>query len=188
VDDTSKCVVGDTVTISVLPNPIVNAGVDAEIISGGSTILLGTGATTYIWSPNTAISDIHVASPEVNPTATTTYIVEGIDANGCINFDSVLVVVKPSTCAVAIPSGFSPNNDGKNDVFKVLSGCSISNFNMLIVNRWGEIVFESADQSVGWDGMYKEREQPINTYVFYVTGLFDNAEKLNLTGTITLIR
>ncbi len=188
VDDTSKCVIGDTVIISVLPNPIVNAGADAEIISGGSTILLGTGATTYLWSPNTSISDIHVASPEVNPTATTTYILEGIDANGCANFDSVLVVVKPSVCAVAIPSGFSPNDDGKNDVFKVLSGCSISNFNLLIVNRWGEIVFESTDQSVGWDGMYKEREQPINTYVFYVTGLFDNAEKLNLTGTITLIR
>ena len=188
VNDTASCVIGDTIAINIFPNPIVNAGLDVEILSGTSTFLNASGAIDYTWTPDLGLTDIHIATPQASPILTTNYVVEGIDINGCKDVDTVLVTVKSALCPIAIPTGFSPNNDGVNDAFRVLSRCSIQNFDLLIINRWGELVFESNDQSIGWDGIYKDREQPINTYVYYITGIFSNGEKVNLTGTITLLR
>ena len=188
VTDTTPCIIGDTVVVGVFPNPIVNAGVDVEILSGTSTILNALGALNYTWSPALGLSNINAPSPQASPLLTTSYIVEGIDINGCINVDTVIITVKSSLCPIAIPTGFTPNNDGVNDVFRVISQCSIQNFSLLVINRWGEIVFESREQSQGWNGNFKDREQPINTYVYYVTGISTNGDPVNLTGTTTLLR
>jgi gliding motility-associated-like protein len=188
VNDTASCVIGDTIAINVFPNPTVNAGLDVEILSGTSTILNASGAIDYIWTPDLGLTNVNTATPQASPLLATNYVVEGTDINGCKDVDTVLVTVKSALCPIAIPTGFTPNNDGVNDIFRVISRCTIQNFNLLIINRWGELVFESKDQSTGWDGVYKDREQQINTYVYYITGIFSNGEKVNLTGTITLLR
>jgi gliding motility-associated-like protein len=188
VNDTASCVIGDTIAINIFPNPTVNAGLDVEILSGTSTILNASGAIDYIWTPDLGLTNVNTATPQASPLLATNYVVEGTDINGCKDVDTVLVTVKSALCPIAIPTGFTPNNDGVNDIFRVISRCTIQNFNLLIINRWGELVFESKDQSTGWDGVYKDREQQINTYVYYITGIFSNGEKVNLTGTITLLR
>jgi gliding motility-associated-like protein len=84
-----------TVTITVSPLPPVNAGADVNICSGGSTGLTATGASTYVWSPSTGLSCTNCASPTASPAATTSYVVTGTAATGCVKKDTVVVTVLP---------------------------------------------------------------------------------------------
>jgi len=102
--DVNGCSSTDSVQITVLPLPPVNAGTDQVICEGDSTLLLASGAITYQWSTGTTKAALHIA-----PASTTTYSVTGTDANGCSASDQVMVVVGPlpdvdagtdqSTCA-----------------------------------------------------------------------------------------
>ena len=95
VTDSNGCVNNDSLVITVHPLPNVSAGVDDTICIGQTTQLIGTGALTYLWSPNDSISDNTVAFPFVWPTDTTDYIVAGTDANGCVQSDTVNILVNP---------------------------------------------------------------------------------------------
>ena len=68
-----------------------------------------------------------------------------------------------------MPTGFTPNGDGKNDVFKV-EGTNLieENFSMVIYDRWGEVVFETNQLSKGWDGYFNQKWAPNGTYAYKV--------------------
>jgi len=95
-----------------------------------------------------------------------------------------------------VPSAFSPNKDGRNDVFIPRSilifnntGNPILDFNMIIYNRWGEKVFESNDAKIGWDGTYKGEQCQEGTYVYYIRGLgLDGKTSFKIKGVVTLLR
>ena len=91
----SATVCSETVTYTSPAIPVVNAGADVIICNGGSTPLTATGASTYTWSPTTALSPTTGASVTANPTATTTYTVTGTNAAGCTASDAVQVTVNP---------------------------------------------------------------------------------------------
>jgi len=93
VTDASGCINVDSITITVNPLPLVDAGVDTTVCLGDSTQLNATGATSYVWSPNTNITNIGISNPFVFPVVTTTYFVTGTDVNGCVNTDSVIITV-----------------------------------------------------------------------------------------------
>ncbi|MBS1690343.1 MAG: PKD domain-containing protein, partial [Bacteroidetes bacterium] len=101
--DTNGCVNTDTVIVHVNPLPSVNAGADKTICSGSSTTLTATGASTYSWSPATGLSCTSCASPTASPSTTTNYVVTGIDANGCMNKDTIAVKVNPLPAVSAGP-------------------------------------------------------------------------------------
>ena len=84
-------------------------------------------------------------------------------------------------------NAFSPNGDGINDVVFV-EGAGIVTLDFKIYNRWGELVFESHDQSVGWDGYYKGVLQEVNAYAYVVYATFINGTNKSLKGNITLLR
>lgn len=88
------CTATTTRTITVNPLPVVNAGVDTAFCAGSSVVLNATGAATYSWSPATGLSCTTCASPTASPAATTTYVVTGTSAAGCIKTDTVVVTVK----------------------------------------------------------------------------------------------
>lgn len=95
VTDSNSCVDTATVTIIVDSLPTIDAGPDTVLCIGDSIQLNATGGTSYVWTPNTAISDTSISNPIVFPTVTTTYYVLGTDSNGCENLDSVVVTVNP---------------------------------------------------------------------------------------------
>lgn len=100
VTNADGCIGVDTVLVEVfVPNLIVSA--DATICFGDTAQLTASGAVDYQWSPNVNISDVNASSPEVWPTATTTYYVDVEDANGCELTDSVLITVQPLPVADA---------------------------------------------------------------------------------------
>ena len=83
-------------TVKVVDLPIVNAGIDATICIGNETTLKASGATQYFWS-NSIMTDTNTVSPDT----TTQYMLKGINAYGCVNFDSVIVNVNPLPIANA---------------------------------------------------------------------------------------
>jgi len=86
-----------------------------------------------------------------------------------------------------VPNAFTPNGDGDNDVLLV-RGNNITNMTLRIYHRWGEKVFESTDQSTGWDGTYKGKECDPAVFVYYLDVDCLGGESYEQKGNITLIR
>jgi hypothetical protein len=93
--DPGQCAIPTTMVIVINPLPVVDAGVDETICDGESVTLTATGASTYAWSPTTGITPTAGPTVTANPTSTTTYTVTGTDANGCVDTDTVDVIVNP---------------------------------------------------------------------------------------------
>ena len=174
------------VTLTVNPVPTITIGADTCITVGESITLSASGGFDYFWS-----TGINNSSITVSPTLTTTYFVRGINVQLCSGYDTITICVNEfnDSSSYAIPSAFTPNGDGLNDVFKILSTFNLNLESMQIFNRWGELVFETKNSTMGWNGMFREREQPIGSYVYSIqlrNTLNNNIE--NYTGTVTLIR
>lgn len=86
-----------------------------------------------------------------------------------------------------VPTGFSPNGDGSNDVLYV-RGYSIQTLDFKIFNRWGELVFETQNQSIGWDGTYKGKPQEMDAYAFVLQVTFFDGTSMKKQGNVTLLR
>ncbi|MCG3167920.1 MAG: hypothetical protein POELPBGB_03720 [Bacteroidia bacterium] len=95
------CSITDDVTVTVSANAPINAGTDVAICPGASTNLAATGGAVYVWTPTTGLSDPNIANPVATPAATTTYTVNGTDANGCTGTDAVTVTVNTAPVANA---------------------------------------------------------------------------------------
>ena len=100
---------------------------------------------------------------------------------------TVTVIEDANPYVVFIPSAFSPNGDGHNDVLFV-RGKGIKNFNVVVYDRNGEKVFETSDLTTGWDGTYKGKQLNTSVFVYYLTGEFLNNDKINQKGDITLTK
>jgi gliding motility-associated-like protein len=179
--------VTDQVLVTVHQLPIANAGPDDTITVGSSTQLVATGGLQYEWRPPYALSNIGINTPIANPEFTTEYIVQVIDIYGCKKEDSVLItVIKPS---VWVPNAFTPNGDGKSDIF-IVRGDGIKDFEFGVFNRWGEQIFYTKDMATGWDGNRPVTGEnlPAGAYVYYVKGIKTDGEVVNMKGMVNLVR
>lgn len=101
VTDTNGCTNTDSVLVTVNPLPDISAGLDEAICDGAQTQLDASGGTFYSWAPGIGLNSVTIANPTANPTASTTYIVIGVDDNGCQNTDEVTITVNPLPIADA---------------------------------------------------------------------------------------
>jgi gliding motility-associated-like protein len=113
---------------------------------------------------------------------TITLIVTSVD--GCIDTvqKDISVILLPQ-----VPTGFSPNQDGNNDVLYVRGG-PFKKLSFKVYNNWGQLIFESNDQSIGWDGTFKGEEQPIGVYVWILEVEMYNNRVIKKSGDVTLMR
>ncbi|HTN45969.1 MAG TPA: PKD domain-containing protein [Flavipsychrobacter sp.] len=166
------------------------AGNDTFIVKGTSMQLNAQGGGTYTWTPSTNLSDANVGNPIA------TYPVTGIfpynvhvisPINECEGDDSITITVVDNA-AIKVPSGFTPNGDGLNDVLKPISvGYSTINY-FRIYNRWGQQVFQTSRFKDGWDGNYNGTYAELGVY-FWVLSVKDRFGKDELLkGDVTLIR
>jgi gliding motility-associated-like protein len=99
------------------------------------------------------------------------------------------VIVDPIPCKYGIPTAFSPNDDGINDFFKVRSSCPLVDFELKIINRWGQEVFATTDQENGWDGTMNGRKCPPDVFAYCVILRCPNKEeKETILGDVSLVR
>lgn len=183
-----------TVTIRTLPLPSVDAGSDADVWVGNPAQLHATGSSDVIswnWTPATYLSCTGCTDPVSSPQAQTTYTITVQNQYGCKASDNVTVKIFCDEGRVAIPNGFTPNNDGVNDVF-IIKGISIVK-HLVIYNRWGQKVFErnnfiAGDRSLCWDGNFNGYPAAEGTYVYFAELECPTGGKFARKGTVTLLR
>ncbi|WP_207431168.1 T9SS type B sorting domain-containing protein [Sabulibacter ruber] len=86
------------------------------------------------------------------------------------------------------PTAFTPNQDGLNDLFRPVGAPFASKFTLQVLNRWGQIIFESKDPQAGWDGMHNGKPAPPETYLYRMEAVDVNGKRITQKGTVTLIR
>ena len=87
-----------------------------------------------------------------------------------------------------MPSAFTPNGDGLNDVFRPRFNCAVSSVLFVIYNRWGQKIFESREVGKGWNGLFNANAMPTGTYVYTVQYKTINNISRTARGVVTLIR
>jgi gliding motility-associated-like protein len=160
---------------------------DTTVRFGQSVDLKGSGAFTYEWSPPYNISSLTRPDVTVNPFQTTQYILKGFNSKGCYSSDTLNVIVVKDCGEMYVPNAFTPNDDGENDVLYVRGIC-LQSLTFMIFNRWGEKVFETNDQNVGWNGTYKGEELNTGVFVYRLEGKTYDGKGYSSKGNITLIR
>lgn len=179
------------VNTSTLSPPLDILVAPDSIFVGQTAQLTATNdpSYTYTWDPDATLSSTVISDPTATPRITTTYYLT-IDNQSCINRDSVTVLIRQPICGaplVFVPSAFSPDNDGINDMLTV-DGNNITQMTLQIYNRWGNLVFETNDQSIGWDGTYNGAALPSDVYGYYLQCTCDGGDTALLKGNITLLR
>ncbi|MFN6389819.1 MAG: gliding motility-associated C-terminal domain-containing protein, partial [Bacteroidota bacterium] len=108
--------------------------------------------------------------------------------SGCRSEEQVRLDFLCSEDGIYVPNAFTPNGDGKNDVFRI-RGYGVEYISIFrVYSRWGELMFETTDISQGWDGTYKGELQFPAVYVYYIEGVCTNNQKIVKQGNVTLIR
>ncbi|MES2731282.1 MAG: PKD domain-containing protein [Bacteroidota bacterium] len=145
------------------------------------TLDAGTGYVSYRWEHNNATTQ------KVDITEEGIYFVSLTNEWDCTVRDSV-VVTELCPVRMYIPSAFTPNNDGKNDVMQVF-GKHFYDMKLLIFNRWGEVVYLGNDQTEPWDGKYQGQVVAAGTYTwqFKAKAKIDNS-LVEKQGVITVVR
>ena len=166
---------------------------DKDTVRAGDLVqLLATQRADYQynWQSDANISSTISYNPTTNPNQTSVYYITVTDAQGCSKEDSIVIYIKNSFCEdpfIFVPSAFSPDGDGHNDIIYVEGG-NITRINFVIYNRWGEEVFSSNDQQKGWDGTYKGKKCPPDVYGYYMSCQCLDGAELTKKGNITLLR
>jgi len=120
--------------------------------------------------------------------AAITYVVTAETAAGCYGTDTINVKIFKTPASIFMPSGFTPNHDGRNDVIRpILAGVKQLIF-FRVYNRWGQLVFTSFTTSTGWDGRYKGAVQAQDVYGYTLNIEFTDGTKSSKKGDITLLR
>jgi gliding motility-associated-like protein len=187
ITDANGCTDDDAIEVTVFPAAIADAGSDQTIFAGETTALAGTGNGSYLWSPASHLLDPSSAITPAYPMQTTIYTLLVTTVDGCTATDSMTLFVK-DVGSFVVPTAFSPNADGVNDVFRIelTEGITLTRF--VVFNRWGEIAFETADLTAGWDGITNGRLQPIGSYAFRIEGTTPGGQVVEQAGNVTLLR
>jgi gliding motility-associated-like protein len=122
----------------------------------------------------------------LQPLQTVTIEVVALGISGCQNSAAGKASGKTLTDQIFIPNSFTPNGDGKNDVFRPY-GNAITAMEMKIFNQWGELICESRDISAGWDGTQKGKLQPVGVYTYVIRLVLTDGSEITRKGSVHLI-
>jgi len=131
-----------------------------------------------LWQDGSRESSFNVSTPGTYKLTVT---------NDCGSYSDEKIV-EGTVCGFFVPTAFTPNRDGKNDLFRVGFPGSVKTFRLTVFNRWGEIVFQTTNPHQGWDGTYKGVHQPADTYAWMASLTNMDGKVENGKGTVTIIR
>lgn len=181
------CTKQGSLTVTVVPGAVANAGADAIVIAGDSYQIQATGSNgTYLWTPSAGLSSATVLTPKATPAGTTTYSLQVTTPQGCIATDDLTVTVIPY--CIKPMNAFTPNGDGINDRWLITNGSCLTKAKAQVFNRYGAKVFESGDYKNTWEGMYEGKPLPDGTYYYVITYTLLNGRTEYLKGNVTILR
>ena len=177
------------ITMVVYPLPVIQLTPDT-VIAGGHGLQLspfiGGTIDSVRWSPATGLDNPGIPDPVAVPVGSTTYTLTVVTDKGCVARASEVVGVYYQ---LAMPGAFTPNGDGRNDVFRVPPGIPVQVHLLAVYNRDGLCVYSAGGAAAGWDGKFGGHLQPAGQYVWvldYVNPLTKRDEAAK--GTVMLVR
>ncbi len=188
ISDMNSCVWDDSVIVTV---PEYNfSNFDTTLFLGEClSVNLSPLNFTYNWQPMVGVSDSSIFNPSLCPLASTLYQLTGTDSNGC-SFNALYNIEIIDEALIAVPSVFSPNGDGLNDLFiPFLKG--VESGQMAIYNRWGDNIYQInklEDMAAGWDGTYNNQPQPVGMYYYIISVIDINKTQGSKEGSFMLLR
>lgn len=181
----------DTVVITVLPEVVAFAGRDTSVVVGQPLQLSASGGLTYTWSPGTGLSSINIPNPIARYTTGSNqirYQMIARDLANCADTAYLIVRVFQTAPSVFVPTAFTPNSDGKNDVIRpIMAGIKELKY-FRIFNRWGQLVYETIQEGASWDGKVNGQLQGTHVFVWTVSAVDYLDQPYFAKGLITLIR
>ena len=185
------CIAVDTISCTLITGPEIYLPKDTVVCEPGpaklqpEVLYTGMPPNSYIWQDGSTQDYYSVAKSG-------TYILQSANTCGSTT-DSAHVIFENCTCTFYVPTAFTPNNDGVNDVFTPKPKCTLNtisnNYRFRIFNRLGQLIFSTKMVNAGWDGRMNGTTQPMGTYVWELQYYNGNSQKLvNKNGTVILIR
>lgn len=184
VTDNNNCVNTDSVNvIAVYPSPGDLLADTASFCQGESlTLTTDSAYAAYVWSTGST-------APSITINTEGSYWLKATNSNGCSNTDSIKISYRICTNAVYLPTAFTPNGDGRNDIFRAKVYGVVSNFHLVIYNRFGQKIFESTNPANGWNGMLKGKPaQQGDTFIWICNYQLEGQQIQTVKGTVTVIR
>lgn len=181
ITDANNCISQANIEVTENSNPQPQITGSPILYTGQSTTLSSDPLfANYEWSNGETSSSIIVTTEGL-------YTLTVTDENNCKGFAD-LNVWETTLDTLLVPSAFTPNDDGQNDVFQLISSGNITQFSMQIFNRWGQLVFISKDIGTGWDGKFNGENAPLGVYLYSIEAVLENGQIPVLKGNVTLIR
>jgi len=185
----------DTFHVIVAPRIIVFAGNDTAIVANQPLQLNATAsdprATAFTWTPVYGLNNPGIYNPVATlgtEVETIMYVVRATNPDGCYGEDNIIVKVFKTGPEIFVPSAFTPNSDGLNEILKpICVGIKTLNY-FNIYNRWGQLVYSTSEFDKGWDGTIKGVKQATATFVYMAQGVDYTGKTVFRKGTTTLIR
>jgi gliding motility-associated-like protein len=175
------------IELTVNQNP-ASIGESLQFQVLGIELLNPVLAINWQSDPTIALSCLDCTSPTATAIASGHVVVDVITENSCTFTDSLLLTVAKDA-RIYIPTAFSPNGDGRNDLFEVFPGIGIAEISDFeIYNRWGGLVFQSSVDGAGWDGTINGAPAPAGVYVYLVTVRWLDGMVKQYSGEIQLLR
>jgi gliding motility-associated-like protein len=177
----TKAIHLETFNIHAPPDRVINPGETVQLYASGA-------GSRFSWTPATNLSDPNIANPVASPVFSTIYIVTALNDAGCKDTDSIFIKVKQLP-GIYVPSAFSPNNDGRNDLFRPILTDEFLLKEFVIYDRWGQVIFRTSENETGWNGHAHGMPQSSGVYVWSITAtdLRTNLKE-EKKGTFTLVR
>ncbi|HEY0608299.1 MAG TPA: T9SS type B sorting domain-containing protein, partial [Chitinophaga sp.] len=110
------------------------------------------------------------------------------DENNCLTEVLRTEIFVVESCDIIFPSAFTPNGDGLNDLFRPKFYRYVTNYRLSVYNRWGAIIFQVNDPSIGWDGRFKGVLSDTGTFLWIATFVNRHGQPQTLKGTVTLVK
>ena len=197
--DSRGCEATEDFLIPDKPEMTVQLGDDQTITYGESVLMESevfplTGVDFEWISSDSTLSCMDCPNPIAAPLITTNYILRMTDVDGCSAEDDIKITVeKPRN--IYIPTAFSPNKDGINDIFRPYGGFEIVEIkNMMIFDRWGGLLFSDddgfkiEDVKIGWDGTTRGKDLDPGIYIYSMNVEFIDGEVILFAGEFNLMK
>jgi gliding motility-associated-like protein len=183
VTDQNNCSASDTMVIKNMLSPPANflKPVDSICVYERLPVSSLKPYSSYLWSTGSTAAGIVVDKPG-------NYQLEVRDLNGCVGKETITIYPRDCITGFYVPTAFSPNYDGRNDVFRPLLFGNVKKYQFTVYNRWGHVVFQTSELNKAWDGTVAGLTQESNVFVWLCTFQFEGEEVKTERGTVMLVR
>lgn len=186
----------DTVSITAIPLPVVNAGLDTTVRASVPFTLrpgYGNGVVSYLWSPATYLSCTNCPNPIATIEEEMVYTIRVTNVAGCEASDSRTFRLLCNASSIFLPNTFTPNSDGVNDVWYPRGSSTIKVKYLKVFNRWGQVIFERSnfsadDRSAGWDGNFKGTLVAPDVFVYSMGLECSDGKAFETRGNVMVVR